>query len=194
MSAIQDLSECIAAYPARVKEAKTARQMTNETLIELSGVSSSAVNKLLAGAQLEPKLYNAAAICKVLGLSLDALFDLAPPSDSDAALLARVHEAESAAVAAQSESAALREAFADTRAYARHQARSSVALAALCAVLAAVVLAYMLLDHSILNAGLIRNGDLTPLAWVLVALLVASFFVAGRTMLGAGKKLFHGEK
>lgn len=193
MSAIQDLSEHIAAFPARVKEAKAAQQMTNDTLTELSGVSSSAVNKLLAGAQAEPKLYNVAAICKVLGLSLDNLFDLAPPPDSDAALLARAHEAELDAAAARGESAALRETFADTRAYARRQARSSVTLAALCAVLAAVVLAYMLFDHTLLNAGLIRNGDLTPLAWVLVALLVASFFVAGRTMISTGRKLFKKE-
>lgn len=189
MSAIQELSEKIAAYPARVKNAKNDLRMTNETLIELSGVSASAVNKLLANSQSDPKLYNSAAICKVLGLSLDELFALAPPSESDAALLARVHEVEVDAATARGESTALRETFADTREYARRQARSSVTLAALCAVLAAVVLAYLLLDHSLLNAGLIRNGEFTALAWVLVALLVASFFAAGYTVFSAVRKL-----
>lgn len=189
MSAIQELSEKIAAYPTRVKNAKNDLHMTNETLIELSGVSASAVNKLLANSQSDPKLYNSAAICKVLGLSLDELFSLAPPSESDAALIARMHEAEVDAATARGESAALRETFTDTREYARRQARSSVTLAALCAVLAAVVLAYLLFDHSLINAGLIRNGEFTIAAWVLVALLVASFFVAGYTAVNAVRKM-----
>lgn len=188
MSAIQDLAANIEQFPGRIRQAKDDRHYTIDDLAELSGVGYSAVARLTSGAQADPKLYNSAALCKVLGLSLDNLFDLAPPSDSDAALIRRAHEAELDAAAARGESDALRETFADTRTYARRQARSTVVLAVLCTVLSAVVLAYMLFDHSQLNAGLIRGGELTALAWVLVVLLAVALIVAGRAVLHALKK------
>ena len=85
MSAIQELAPYIEAYPRRVRAAKEEKHYTISDIIERSGVSASAVNKLLAGTQMEPKLYNSAALCKVLGLSLDELFGLSAPDHTGVA-------------------------------------------------------------------------------------------------------------
>lgn len=91
MSAIQELAPYIEAYPQRVRAAKEEKHYTISNIIERSGVSASAVNKLLAGTQMDPKLYNSVAICKVLGLSLDELFGLAAPDGSARQALEKMH-------------------------------------------------------------------------------------------------------
>lgn len=185
MSAIQDLETNITDFPGRIRAAKDACHYTIEELADLSGVSYSAVARLVSGTQADPKLYNSAALCRTLGLSLDELFALAPPSGTDAELIQRAHEAELAAAAARGESDALRATFEGTRAYALRQARSTVILAALCALLSLVVLGYLIFDHTLIGAGLILNGQLTPLAWMLVVLLIAALSVAGRAVFHA---------
>lgn len=188
MTAIQQITPALDSFCDRVRAAKDEAHLTIDATAEQSGLSVSTIGKILSGIQRDPKLSTAAALALVFGLSLDAIAGLAPPSDSDAALIQRAHEAELDAAAARGESAALRATFADTRTYARRQARSTVVLAVLCTVLSAVVLAYMLFDHSQLNAGLIRGGELTALAWVLVALLAVALILAGRAVLHALKK------
>ena len=76
MSAIQELAPYISAYQRNIKRAKEDQHYTIDRLVEESGVSRSAVTKLCAGTQQDPKLYNSAALCRVLGLSLDELFGL----------------------------------------------------------------------------------------------------------------------
>lgn len=185
MAAIQDLTPRLDAIVDRFREAKDAARLTIEDTAARSGLSVSTVSKVLSGVQRDPKLSTAAALACVYELSLDELTGLAPPSGSDAELLQRAHEAELAAASARGENEALRETFADTRAYAQRQARSTVALAALCAVLALVVVAYLLFDHTLLNAGLIINERLSPLAWGLVVLLAVAVTVSCRALLHA---------
>jgi transcriptional regulator with XRE-family HTH domain len=82
MSAIQELAPYISAYQGNIKRAKEDQHYTIDRLVEESGVSRSAVTKLCAGTQQDPKLYNSAALCLVLGLSLDELFGLVQPAES----------------------------------------------------------------------------------------------------------------
>lgn len=94
MPAYQDLLPHMDAYSQKVKDAKEAKKLTNADLADLSGVSASAVNKLLAGSQVDPKLFNSVAICKVLGLSVDRLFGLDAPQDTPDALRDKVRTLE----------------------------------------------------------------------------------------------------
>ena len=82
MSAIQELAPYLSAYQSNIKRAKEDQHYTIDRLVEESGVSRSAVTKLCAGTQQDPKLYNSAALCRVLGLSLDDLFGLVQPAES----------------------------------------------------------------------------------------------------------------
>ena len=94
MSAIQELAPYISAYQGNIKRAKEDQHYTIDRLVEESGVSRSAVTKLCAGTQQDPKLYNSAALCRVLGLSLDDLFGLAQPAESPEELTEQIHHVE----------------------------------------------------------------------------------------------------
>ena len=86
MSAIQELAPYIAKYQPSIKRAKMEKGYTCNDLVELSGISKSAVDRLCDGTQTDPKLFNAVALCKVLGLSIDKLFGLPSSADSSAEL------------------------------------------------------------------------------------------------------------
>lgn len=91
MSAIQELAPFIGAYHRKIRNAKDRSGMTLEELSEKSGVSFSTVSRLYAGTQADPRLYNSAAICKALGLSLDELFGLENPVGSPEKLTKQIH-------------------------------------------------------------------------------------------------------
>lgn len=94
MSAIQELAPFIGAYHGKIRNAKDRSGMTLEELSEKSGVSFSTVSRLYAGTQADPRLYNSAAICKELGLSLDELFGLENPVGSPEKLTKQIHRVE----------------------------------------------------------------------------------------------------
>ena len=94
MSAIQELAPYIAKYQPSIKRAKMEKGYTCNDLVELSGISKSAVERLCDGTQADPKLFNAVALCKVLGLSIDKLFGLPSSVDSSAELRKKIHEME----------------------------------------------------------------------------------------------------
>lgn len=188
MSAIQELAPYIEAYPQRVRAAKEEKHYTISDIIERSGVPASAVNKLLAGTQMEPKLYNSAALCKVLGLSLDELFGLAAPEGSDRQAREEMHQLQIENVRLEGERNTLR---AESRLGAERvdaQRPVILVLLILCAVLCAALVGYMAIDAQISDAGLIRGGDPTVVAWGIIILLVIAVAVIAWAMIRALRK------
>jgi transcriptional regulator with XRE-family HTH domain len=178
MSAIQELAPYIEAYPRRVRAAKEEKHYTISDIIERSGVSASAVNKLLAGTQMEPKLYNSAALCKVLGLSLDELFGLTAPEGSDRQAREEIHQLQLENVRLEAENRMGAE---------RVDAQRPVILALLilCTALCAALAGYIAIDAQISNAGLIQGGDPTVVAWGIIVLLVLAVAVIAWAMVRA---------
>lgn len=185
MSAIQELAPYIEAYPRRVRAAKEEKHYTISDIIERSGVSASAVNKLLAGTQMEPKLYNSAALCKVLGLSLDELFGLAAPEGSARQAREKMHQLQLENVRLEGEKNTLK---AENRMGAERvdaQRPVILALLVLCTALCAALAGYIAIDAQISNAGLIRGGDPTVVAWGIIVLLVLAVAVVAWAMVRA---------
>lgn len=178
MSAIQELAPYIEDYPHRVRAAKEEKHYTISDIIERSGVSASAVNKLLAGTQMEPKLYNSAALCKVLGLSLDELFGLAAPEGSARQAREEMHQLQLENVRLEAENRMGAE---------RVDAQRPVILAllVLCTALCAALAGYIAIDAQISNAGMIRGGDPTVVAWSIIVLLVLAVAVIAWAMVRA---------
>lgn len=178
MSAIQELAPYIEDYPHRVRAAKEEKHYTISDIIERSGVSASAVNKLLAGTQMEPKLYNSAALCKVLGLSLDELFGLAAPEGSDRQAREEMHQLqlENARLEAENRMGAER---------VDAQRPVILALLVLCTALCAALAGYIAIDAQISNAGLIQGGDPTVVAWGIIVLLGLAVAVVAWAMVRA---------
>lgn len=178
MSAIQELAPYIEDYPHRVRAAKEEKHYTISDIIERSGVSASAVNKLLAGTQMEPKLYNSAALCKVLGLSLDELFGLTAPEGSARQAREEMHQLQLENVRLEAENRMGAE---------RVDAQRPVILALLilCTALCAALAGYIAIDAQISNAGMIRGGDPTVVAWSIIVLLVLAVAVITWAMVRA---------
>lgn len=178
MSAIQELAPYIEDYPHRVRAAKEEKHYTISDIIERSGVSASAVNKLLAGTQMEPKLYNSAALCKVLGLSLDELFGLSAPEGSARQAREKMHQLQLENVRLKAENRMKAE---------RVDAQRPVILALLilCTALCAALAGYIAIDAQISNAGMIRGGDPTVVAWGIIVLLVLAVAVVAWAMIRA---------
>lgn len=175
MSAIQELQPYCDAFQRRIREAKDSKGYTLQRLIDESGVPKSAVNNISAGKQVNPLLYNAAALCKVLGLSLDELFGLEKPVDSPEGQQLRIHELEldNTRLTAVDEQK-------DKR---LETARVVIGvLAAVSTLLLLTVIGYMIFDAHILIAGLFRSVGVSVFA-VFLALLVLAALAAVVTAL-----------
>lgn len=174
MSAIQELAPFIGAYHGKIRNAKDHSGMTLEELSEKSGVSFSTVSRLYAGTQADPRLYNSAAICKALGLSLDELFGLDTPVRSPEKLTEQIHHVEI-------ENAKLEATTAAQSAQIRSTHTMCYVLALFCMLLSFSLIACLVTDARIRSAGLIRDGDLSVAAWVFIALIVGSALASAIT-------------
>lgn len=59
-----------------IKKAVNEQHKTHRDIVENTGVPRSTIAKFLSGALKSPGLYNVAAMCAYLGVSLDALFGI----------------------------------------------------------------------------------------------------------------------
>lgn len=175
MSAIQELTPFLDQFTKRVRQAKEEQQITIDRIVEQSGVSVSTVTKIVSGAQTDPKLSVAASVCQALNLSLDEVTGIVPaPTASseppDEALLARVRDLE---LENAKKDGIIEEK--DTRLKAIHPL--VYGLCALCVTLAMALAAYLLGDSQYPEIGLIRWGEITGPAWILIGIIAASVIV-----------------
>ena len=181
MSAIQELAPFIDAYHGKIRNAKDHSGMTLEELSEKSGVSFSTVSRLYAGTQADPRLYNSAAICKALGLSLDELFGLETPVGSPGKLTEQIHHVEI-------ENAKLEATTAAQSAQIRATHTMCYVLALFCMLLSFSLIACLVTDAQIRSTGLVRDGDLSVAAWVCIALIVGSALASAITFYAIRKE------
>lgn len=175
MSAIQEISKNIELFPARLKQAKEKKHFTNQTLADESGVSHWAVARLLSGSTGDPKLYDVAAICRALGVSLDDLFGLEHPAMPDTEATERAHAAELTAAELRTRVEMLQERS-------RTQRTMMFVLACLVVVLSSALVVYLLLDLSIREEGFILWGSPTAYAWAVIFLIIGAVIAVGVTI------------
>lgn len=68
------------AFFKRFKDEKKLQGKTNQDIADATGIPVSHISKYLSGNLANPNLYNAAAVCKYLGISIDEVFHLKSPS------------------------------------------------------------------------------------------------------------------
>lgn len=188
MSAIQKIYENTLRYPERVRQAKDKLRYTNGQIAELSGVSPFVVSKLMAGNGSEPKLYDAAAICLVLGLSLDELFELKRPPDDPNELLKRIHDLELANKDLSGELHVAQETSRNLSSRMRDQRAVIYILICACIVLAFALAGYLFVDLRVEDAGLIQWGRASALAWLMILLILAALAVIAWTVAHVARK------
>lgn len=183
MSALDDLSASISAYPQAIRVARTKAGLSNEQLAERSGVPYSAICKVQSGLQ-NITLPQAAAICAILGLSLDALVGL---PDTRPAAQAN-HEMELKLADQAGDVRALEAVNAMLQAQLGWFRSGLYVTMSLCALLAIGLVVYMVIDARIPYAGLIQATGLSGGAWLFILLVIAATVVMGVLLLRLSAK------
>lgn len=175
MTSMEKLAPFFEAYSEKVKRRRNEVGMTISALSERSGVPYSNVSRVNSGVQANPLLYNEAAIADTLGLSLDDLCGLDHAAGSQSELQERNYmlEIDNAKLTATTKAQA-------------SQIRSIHAvcyvLVFFCLVLAMSLVVYLVIDSQVTDAGIIRGGKLSIMAWAFIGLIVAAVIAVGVTI------------
>lgn len=172
MTPYQRLSSFFDAYNGKITDARTAQHLSLSELSEQSGVSYSAIATQSADTAQNPKLFEQAAICDTLGLSLDELCGLCPASD-----LAAVHELEMDNVRQAGDVKRLEEVNAMLKSQLASRRPVVYALLAVCALLLVCLIAYMVWDAQFATAGLFQSAGSRVFAVILGLIVVAAVCV-----------------
>lgn len=171
------------------REAKAAQNLTSRELSQLSGVPLSSVNNFFASASKAPALSTVAPLCRVCGVSLDKYFGISefvPPEDR-LARMTQDHKADMQVARLKGGMEQLSKIVARLEQRERRQKMHIYALVTLCTILACILAGYLAFDFSVPDVGLVRDGQATVFAWVVVVLLSVSVGVLVSTLLRALK-------
>ena len=176
---IEDSALFSEAFRERIREEKKKSGLTIDQVAEDAGVSKTAVIKLLSSGKVELKLNDCIALCRFFGLSIDEMYGLrapAPAAEIPRELLDRNRDLEI-------ENARLRASNEVLRAQIRSVHSICYVLLFVSAALAMSLVAYLVIDAQIKNAGLIQGGSLSALAWAFIALIAAAVISGGIAIL-----------
>lgn len=187
-TSMEKLSPYFEAYCGRIKQRRLELGLTVNELSERSGVPYSNTSRINSGSQANPLLFNAAAFADTMGMSLNELMGLSPDAEDASALQDSVRDLELSSAKKDAELNLLRGDLQVALDEAAHQKEKSdllyqqlsvktpviYVLIALCSVLSFALVAYLIIDSNIRNAGLIQFGNLGFFAWIFVLLLILS--------------------
>ena len=175
MTSMEKLAPYFEAYSEKVKRRRNEVGMTISALSDKSGVPYSNVSRVNSGVQANPLLYNEAAIADTLGLSLDDLCGLDHAAGSQSELQERNYtlEIDNAKLTAttKAQTAQIRSIHA-----------VCYVLVFFCLVLAMSLVVYLVIDSQVTDAGIIRGGKLSIMAWAFIGLIVAAVIAVGVTI------------
>lgn len=172
MTPYQRLIPYFDSYNRKVTDARNDRRLSLAELSEQSGVSYSAIATQSADTAPNPKLFEQAAICDTLGLSLDELCGLCPASD-----LAALHELELDAAQQAGELKRLEELNSFLSSQLAGRKPMIYALVSICALLLVCLIAYMVWDAQLATAGLFQSARSIALAVIFGLIVVAAVCV-----------------
>lgn len=160
---IQEMGRRAEECRITVRQEKAKQGYSNKRLAEDSGVGESTVNKMLSGAISNPGIIQAAAVCRVLGVSLDKGMGLesdgGKPEDAGALLDEKDRAIERLLERSRLQTEELKEV--------RGTYRPLVAwLCGLCVLLTIVWGIYVMLDAKQPDMGLIQSGSVSPVVWI----------------------------
>lgn len=176
MSALTELQPYFDAYPEEIRKGRMAKGYTLQELADKSGVPYNNVCDTNTGRNKNPNLFYAAACCKALDLSLDAITGLHATS-SDAGDNDRLHELEVENTRQAGEIHRLEDINAMLSAQLRARRPIIYALTAVCALLLVAVIGYMTWDIQIKSAGLFQSAGMSVFAVFLGLIVLAAVAV-----------------
>lgn len=181
MSVIDELSPYIRAYPKVFRMARARCGLTNEELSDRSGVPYSTVRNAQSG-NGGVTIVQAAALARVLGLSIDEMFGAVRPEAEQqrAELEQRIRTLELELADRNGEIRSLRDSNDALRS---ELTRRTYSLITVCSLMFFAVVWYLIWDFRLPNAGLIIGGNISLAAWFILLLVIAAACVMGHCLL-----------
>lgn len=187
-TSMEKLSPYFEAYCGRIKQRRLELGLTVNELSERSGVPYSNTSRINSGSQANPLLFNAAAFADTMDMSLNELMGLSPDEGDSSELQNAIRGLELSSAKKDADLIRMRGDLQIALDEAAHQKEKSdllyqqlsiktpviYVLIALCAVLALSLVAYLIIDSNIKNAGLIQFGAFGVFAWIFVLILILS--------------------
>lgn len=177
MTSAEKLMPYFEAYSEKVRQRRNELGWTVTELAERSGVPYSNVSRVNAGTQLNPLLFNEAAIADCMGLSLDHLCGLITPADDESSLRKEIQALQLDNAKKDTEIQRLTGAFNTANAKAERSRTMDTMYTMhfiFTPILVIALIVYLIFDFQVKDYGLIRFGDLSLLAWLLIFLLATS--------------------
>lgn len=178
MTPYQRLQPFFDAYNSKITDARSEHHMSLNDLSEAAGVSYSAIATQSAGTACNPKLFEQAAIADLFGLSLDELCGLREPQDVSE-LTERIHQLELENVRQAGDIRRLEELDAEKDKRFSSYRPMVYALVAVCVLLVCALIAYMIFDASVKDAGLFQSTGTSVFVVALAPLILATLVVVG---------------
>ncbi len=171
------------------REAMIAQNLTVQEVSLRSEVPRSSVNHFFSGNSKTYTLSTAGPICRVCGVSLDKYFGISEfvPPEERLSQMAQDHQSELQNARLRGRMEELAGFLAHLEQRERRQKVHFYLLLTLCTVLSCLLIGYLVFDASIPNEGLVRNGQATIFAWIVIVLLAVSVGVLVSTLMRALK-------
>lgn len=158
----------------RVKDETKKQHKTHRDLVETTGIPKYTIAKFFSGRLSSPGVYDVAAICIDLGLSLDELMGIAPPPlpQEDNAL--EIAELKGRLAKAEAEVKLLKERCKIYENGIAERKPIIYGLVGLCIFLSLVFVVYLFVDVSDSEHGFIRNHNISPALVILILAIVCT--------------------
>lgn len=162
------------------REARDRLNYTNQDIADETGIPLSSVKNFFAATSKAPSAINAGLICKFLGISLDDFFGIVPAASTEAQLRQQLKEDR-----ITSENQRLTEVNGLRKELDKSRLSTIFVLFFLCAILAAALIFYIIVDFHIKDAGLIQGGEIGAGAWIIITLVAIAFGVMSSALFSA---------
>lgn len=173
MSAYDQMQPRFDELPAELRKAKVSSGLTIQELSDEAGVPIDFSSSVSSGTMKRPSLFYVAAICKVLGLSLDRLTGLSDAT-SDNEYVHRIHELELEVARSEGEIKRLQDLNAIKDEGLRTRRMLIFSLSAIVALLVCAVIGYIAFDIQLKNIGLFQSTGVAVSAVLLVIIVLAA--------------------
>ena len=162
------------------REARDKRNYTSQDLEDITGIPVSTINNFFATVSKAPNVYNAGAICKALGVSMDKYFDITPDTLPEDQIKQMECDHKAELVTANLEGRI--EQLSKTE---KRMRISLYSITVLAVILLMALVGYVVFDYKVPNAGLIQGGQASTLAWIIIVLLAVGVGVIVSVFLNA---------
>lgn len=173
----------------KMRNQKDTLHETNQSVADSTGIPISNVGKFFSGALSSPSVFYTAAMCIHLGMSMDELFEIAPPENVE-----KVRELEARLERANSDLELIKHHNELLESGLKDRKPVIFGLTAICFLLVVALMGYLAMDVTNLNFGFFTHDGVSAVGVVIAVVLVASVGVLAVRFIGNKTKKKDGYK